>query len=595
MDVLERLSEKLKEEQWTRSTLEKYSVKDLTELDKMLDEIIKTHREKEVHEICLDFIKNSPKSIAGLYMLGFLSYELEDHKNAEAIIDLVETFKENKKWNIVEELLKKVLEYEENIYALRLLMSIYDNFKKEEEKLEILRRLVSVDTENGDVAKRLAEIQETQGDKEGSIKSYKSALRRYAKGKQYSLAETIWKKIVTEIPEEINFFLNIASIVEDSNLDLSLALLSNLLEVLELEGKIDESIFIAKKILGMDTLNQKIKQKLMELYKGKYSANSQLESCLANSGLNDPKVKIENAIKKFEKEILFDTGSYVYHRTWGIGTLSEINDDTFLINFDDKEEHKMSYAMALKSLIPLSPEHIWVLQKNKKIGDVNDPENMQKILLNILKSYPDKALSIENFKEDLVPNSIPSAKWNTWWNKAKNILKQANSVKTIKDGRPKYMLRDIKVRFEEELINSFFDSKRFDERLKIFEEFIKDSISMEDFSDFFREMIAYFTQVIDNFKFDFNEQLISYILLRRMRKTYGGMIPEVPGNPETFMDINKLIDVLRRNYKSDYKKDLITLIDRYYPNPIEALEQILWNDKGQLATFIMEKLNKHID
>ncbi len=595
MDVLAKLTEKLKEEQWTRSTIEKYSIKDLTTLEEMVNEIIKEHAENDAHQFCLDFITNSPKSITGLYILGILSYEIEDRKNSEAILQLVEIFKENKKWTIVETILHKILEYEENIYALTLLVSIYTNFKKEEEKLEVLKRLVKVDTENGDVAKQLAEKYEAESDKENSIKYYKSALRRFAKNKQYTLTESIWKKISSDVFEEINFFLNISTIISESNLDLAINLSSNLLEVLEVEDKIDEAIFVAKSILIHDSFNQKIKQKLIDLYKIKFQKNAQLDECIENSGLLNNKIKIEAAIKKFEKEILFAEGSYIYHKTWGIGNLKSITEDSFILDFDEKADHKMSYSMALKSLIPLNPDHIWVLKKEDKVGDINDSENMIRILLSILRSFPDKPLSIENFKEELVPNMITTTKWNSWWNKAKNILKQETSVKTIKEGRPKYLLRDIKVRFEEELVNGFFESKQFDEKLKIFEEFIKDSDSLEDFSDFFREMIHYFTEATESNRFDFNEKVISYVLLRRLRKSYGWAIGEVTTNVNNYMDLPKLIDVLNLNYKSDYKKDIITLIDKFYHDPKSGLEEVLWNDKGQLASYIMEKLEKRID
>lgn len=595
MDVLAVLQEKLKEEHWTRATIENFNIKDLDTLEKILKEVIQQGKKSEAFQLCSEFIKNSPKSLTGLYFLGFLAYELEDRENKEAVFQVVDILKENKKWAVVERILEKVLEYEENIYALKILVAVYENAKKEQEKLEALQRLVKVDTENGDVAKKLAEYFEQKGQKEESLKYYKSALRRYAKAKQFSMTEQIWKKIAGDAFEDINFFLNIASITADSNLDLAVSLLTSFLEILEISEKMEEAIFVAKYILTLDAFNQKVKVKLVDLFKTKYANNSQLEECVKNSGLNNAKISVENAIKKFEKEILFDKGSYVYHKIWGIGKLTDIVNDEFFLNFDDKQQHKMSYAMALKSLIALMPDHIWVLKKEKKVGDCEKSEDIRRILLTILKSFPDKALSIENFKEELVPNILSQKDWNNWWNRAKNILKQEMTVGMIKEGRPRYILRNIKIRFEEELANNFFQAKKFDEKLKIFDEFEEEVVAIEEVSDVFREMIAYFNEAATSPKYDFNEKIIAYVLLKRIQKTYPWAVTSILVDTHTLMDMEKILQVLMDNYRNDYKKEIINLIDKTSEDALNILENILWNDRGQLGAYLVEKIQKRLE
>lgn len=612
MDILEVLQEKLKEEQWTRATIENYSVKDLEALEEMVNSILQAHLEEKAHNMCLEFLKHSPKSIIGLYILGFLSYELDDKENADAIIQVIEIFKENKKWNIVEALLIKVLEYDHNnIYALNLLVSLYSNLKKEEEKINTLIKLVKIDTTNGEAAQKLAEYyekieadaildgkfeEEDQKKKQEreSTRYYKLALRRYAKVK-HSRVEEIWKKLSPEIYYETNFFLNIASIVAEYNLDLSVNLLSNILEILEIENKIEESIFVAKKILLLDPKNQKMREKLISLYEIKYGDNAQFSHCIENSELRDEKVKITSAIKKFEKEILFEEDGYVYHRTWGIGTLNKLDNENFTLSFDDKEDHQMSYTMALKSLTPLKADHIWVLKKEGKIGDITEPSEMRRILLSILESFSGKSLSIENFKEELVPDIIAAKSWNSWWNKAKTVFKEEPSIGTVKEGRPKYFIRTIKIRFEEELIDTFAQSKNFDEKLKTFEEFRKDSHSLEEYSDDFKEMVNFFKDVIEAQRYDFHEKLISFVLLKRLQKTDSWAIDEIPGNAMDFIQIDPIIDLLAQNYKAEYKKDIVDLVNEYSSDQIGDLTNILFHDRGQLAGYIMEKFDDLLD
>ncbi|HCL55418.1 MAG TPA: hypothetical protein DHW82_00180 [Spirochaetia bacterium] len=595
MAILKELQEKLKEEQWTRSTIENFGKKESDDLENLLKSIINEKKETEAHQITLDFVKNSPKSITGLYILGLLSYKIDDKENTDSLIHLVEIFKDNKRWSVVETILNKIIENEESIYAYKLLLHIYDNFKKEKEKekYEILEKLVAIDTENGDLAKRLAEYYEKK-DPVLALKYFKSALRRYAKSKQFSLLETIWKKIVSEIPEEIHFFQNIASFIADNNQELSHNLMLSLLDELEGVEKIEEAIFVAKNMLVKEPFNQKIRSRLIDLYREKYKNSTQLEICMKNSGLNDPKSKIENSIKKFEKEILFDQDSYIYHKTWGIGKIQEIKGEDFYLIFDGKINHKMSYIMALKSLMPLTPEHIWVLKKEKKIGNIHSKEEAKKILVAILKSFPDKELSIDNFKDELVPDIINTNEWNKWWNNAKTYLKEESNIGMIKEGRPKYILRDIKLSYEEELINSFHQTKKFDDKVKIYEEFIKESDLIEEFADEFKEMVQYFKDTIQNPRFDFHEQLISFILLKRLFRTNKKYVGEIEYSFSIFNDEDNLIKTLLHNYKADYKKEIINYIEKELPECETVLQEIFWIDRGQLAPHIMEKLSLHL-
>ena len=226
-----------------------------------------------------------------------------DFVHTDALMQVVEFFKENKKWVICEKILLKIQDVykKPDVYTLKLLIHIYDNFiqKKDDDKKVLLSELVKQETENGDSAKRLAEMLEhskSQEEVKASFKYYRSALRRYAKGKNYNALEQLWKKLSSTL-DDVNFFLNISEILAESNTDLAVALLSNLLEVLEKQVKIDEAIYVCKKILALDELSLKTRQKLVELYRFKYQSNPQIEECIKGSGLLDSKTRLENAVK----------------------------------------------------------------------------------------------------------------------------------------------------------------------------------------------------------------------------------------------------------------------------------------------------------
>jgi transcription elongation factor GreA-like protein/transcription elongation GreA/GreB family factor len=603
LSILEELQEKLKEEQWTRATIENFSIQSL---HKLLTEILNQKKENEVIDICLEFLKHSPKSITALYLLGFLAYEMENKENSLYLQQLLDIFKENKKIGNVELLAEKILEKDpNNNHVLQTLLGVYTDLKKDKERLSVLHKLIKIDMKNGQIAQKLAEYYESHpsGDVKDSDKTvsnktryYQLALRRYAKTQNTPKIEEVWKKIVPTNLNKINFFLNISMDIADYNLELAINLLLNLLEALESQKMFNEAVFIAKKILVLDADNAKVREKLTSLYKKHYKDQPSLKACLKNSGLENPQIPLEGAIKKFEKEILFHKNRYVSHKTWGIGVIKEIEKDYFILDFDTKKDHKMSYTMALSSLTPLADDHIWVLKKLGKIKDFSSEQDITFLLLTILRSFPGKNLSIDDFKDELVPDIVPIKSWNTWWNKAKEILKEQPFIGSIKEGRPKYFIRSINIRFEEEIIEKFHQSKKFEEKFKYFEKLKKDIADLDEFADEFKEMVAYFESVLELPRFEFDDKVISFILLKKIEKTEPWALTNKEGSVSIndFMDEEKLFHFLTQNHRVEYKKELIQLVLQYHPHYLSLMKEILFQDHSQIADFLMEQLEKNL-
>lgn len=600
MNIINELQEKLKEEQWTRASVDNFNIQTLNAL---LSGIIEQHKEKEAEAICTEFLKNSSKSIIALYLAGFIAYETGNKENTLYLQQLLEFFRENKKMGNVELLAQQILEKDpRNIYVLQTLLGVYTDLKQDKERVNILHQLIKIDTTNGQLAQKLAEYYEQHPskdtDKEISSKTryYQLALRRYTKTQNIPKIEEIWKKLTHSNFDKINFFLNIAANVADYNLELAVTLLFNLLEILENQKMYDEALFIAKKILVLDDNNSKMRDKMISIYKLKYKDVPSLQTCLNNSDIENRKVPLENAIRKFEKEILFQKNGYVSHKTWGIGIIKEINEEFFILDFDDKKNHQMSYIMALNSLIPLGNDHIWVLQKLNKIEGFSTEEEITQLLLTVLRSFPHKNLSIDDFKKELMDIVIPMKSWNNWWNKAKIILKEQPFIGTIKEGRPKYFIRSINIRFEEELIEKFHSSKKFEEKLKIFEKFKKDISNLDEFADEFKEMVGYFESVLHSPKFEFDNKAISYTILKKIEKTDSWALAKnsSPEIIEELFDDQSLFDFLTHNYRAEYKKDFIQLVLKHHPQHLSLMKSILFQDHNQIADFLMEFLEENL-
>ena len=290
-----------------------------------------------------------------------LSRELVDDTN---LIMLISIFMDNHKWNVVEYLAERILEYGENKYALRTLGECYENRDEDAKKLEIWDRLIRVDYEEADIVKILGEKREQDGDLPAAVDYYKKAIHRFINKKQFASVKELWDKLIHLSPEDIDFFFHIEGrIARAINGERAASLLATLIPHYKEKEDWNTSIEILKKILAYDSKNNAARKDIIECYRQKYAEHSQLEEYIKISNLTQNWRNVHEAIADFEKHIGFDTGNYVFHRTWGIGRISASKDDTFTIDFSNKASHKMSLKMAVSALEVLSPEHIWVLKR----------------------------------------------------------------------------------------------------------------------------------------------------------------------------------------------------------------------------------------
>ncbi|HEO65801.1 MAG TPA: transcription elongation factor GreA, partial [Spirochaetes bacterium] len=134
-ELLKNVFEQLTEEKWTRTTIDNYSKRNFI----LLDEIIKSAEKENIAEdlrlLCIDHLNQSPKSIIALYIAGIITYEQEIIDDSY-ILQIINLFKENKKWQVLEYLAEKVLTYGESKFALITLEESYSQTENTEELLK---------------------------------------------------------------------------------------------------------------------------------------------------------------------------------------------------------------------------------------------------------------------------------------------------------------------------------------------------------------------------------------------------------------------------------------------------------------------------
>ncbi|TFG84711.1 MAG: transcription elongation factor GreA [Spirochaetales bacterium] len=495
--IAKKLQDMLNEEKWTRATLSAYTANQIKDLDALFHEAAREKAMDDLKEVCDEHIAHSKNSIAALYLAGIigLSRQQIDDSNMIALINI---FADNRKWNVVEYICKRILDYGENRNALARLAECYENEDKIEEMYAVWERLVRVDYEESDIVKLIAEKKEKDGDIDGAVDYYRKAVHRYVNKALFSNAKEIWGKLIELAPADIDFFYHVQrKIAKQISEDKAAMLLQDLYKHYKAEEDWDTALGILKAIIEYDEKNPQIRKEIVEVYKAKYADHSHVDAYVRLSNLAQGYRNIHEAINDFEKHISFDVGNFVYHRTWNIGRIRSIEGDDIAIDFAKKRDHRMGLKMAVDSLITLRRDHIWVLKaiwsKDKLRERIKT--DIPWALITIIKSFDNRA-DIKKIKAELVPSVLTANEWTGWSSKARDILKTDARFGNAPESVGIFIVRDRLLSFEEKIYNQFKAEKNFFARVQDTRDFLEHG---DEDSELFNEMLGFFTGYVKSY------------------------------------------------------------------------------------------------
>jgi transcription elongation factor GreA len=518
--LLKNVQEMLNEEKWTRATLSNYSTNQFKELDVLLKEARDKRAYDDLKTLCDEHLVHTKNSIIALYLSGMIALSRQLIDDA-ALINLVTIFVDNHKWSIVKYLCERILDYGESKFALRTLAECYKNENEEEAIYGIWARLVKVDYEEADLAKSLGEYYEKQAKLEEAVDYYKKALHRYINKGLFTNVREIWTKLIEYCKEDIDFFLHVQKkIAKNISKDKAVLLLNDVYLACKEKGDIDTAISICKTILQYDEKDEPARREITECFRQKYADHSQLEEYIRISNLATKYRNVHEAITDFEKHIAFDKGNFVFHRTWGIGRIAQVQGDEIVIDFAKKRGHSMSLKMAVNALQTISKSHIWVLKATKKKDELHDKVKDDPVwaLRTVIKSF-NNTCDIKKIKAEFVPSILSSGEWTTWSSKARDILKTDPSFGVSPDDIDLFTVRDRPISIKEKLYNEFKAERNFFERVNTIRSFVAQK-DVELDSEYFTEMFAYFSGYLRS-RGQVTEQVAaSYLLVKDLVGRY---------------------------------------------------------------------------
>ncbi|MCB1305253.1 MAG: transcription elongation factor GreAB, partial [Leptospiraceae bacterium] len=500
--------------------------KDLTQVQlsriKLLEEIAtdlpSSSRGAEIRSMLEEHLKENASSLAARYVIGIQDLQEDRKTGIEYLGDLMQEFQRAARWPIVDHIADHVLQVDENHRtALRAKVESTERLRGKKELKPYLERLATIDKNNPDIARKygMAILEE---EPERAVEFLKMAAESYVRQRDYNNLEEIWQILVSKAYSDIPFFEKLERILAANREKTRIAAyLVGLVEPFRQEEDWDNVIHILKKILQYEPNSSRARSDLVRAYRARYENHSLLNEFLKMSDLTNNRKPVASAIANFERNIVFDTGNYVYHRTRGVGKITEIDSENVIIDFRDNPGQRMSLQMAISSLLPLEPSHIWVRY-------YENPEEMKNIFeedpiefFTILLSSYNKSITLAEIKSEIAGKFIDAGDWSKWWSRTRTRLKKDPNFGFNPRKKDELLLREKEVTLAEEQEEKFLHTADWNAKLELAMDTLKDPdtrASAETCSHFYLEQES---------NKDLTKRLHSFLFLEAAQEAFPDM------------------------------------------------------------------------
>ncbi|MGA3006725.1 MAG: GreA/GreB family elongation factor [Opitutaceae bacterium] len=191
----------------------------------------------------------------------------------------------------------------------------------------------------------------------------------------------------------------------------------------------------------------------------------------AISALTAKTPSLKSAKAKLEA---MEPGAYVVHRSWGFGKIKSYDEATqrLIIDFDGKKGHAMDPAFCVSTMDVLSPKSLLVRKQTEpaKIKELIEKSPVE-LVIETLASYPNKATTAIDLELTLA-QVVGEEKFKKWWAVAKKHVAKDPRVSVPAKKTECYILRDVPVSAEDEILEAFNSTRSARRRIQLAEELV---------------------------------------------------------------------------------------------------------------------------
>jgi len=163
------------------------------------------------------------------------------------------------------------------------------------------------------------------------------------------------------------------------------------------------------------------------------------DAILAGSGALDPAQAIDAVAARLPNILLLPPGAHVAHTSWGIGRVRSSDGESLTLEFAGRQGHKMSFAMASRSLDRLPDDGLRVLAiedgpKLTSLAKAGSPE----VLVRALRDAGGTATQAQ--LKPRLEAALPGFDWSGYWKQVKDKLKSERRLDASEAYRQIYRL-----------------------------------------------------------------------------------------------------------------------------------------------------------
>jgi transcription elongation factor GreA-like protein len=239
-------------EKWNKFQLSEYNLSKFQKLEELSRSVIELGIVDQVRAECEDVLHKNEYNFSALFILGMLNFHADKILDATAQFQkLVNNFKKKEKPSIVEYLCRKMLEYGDDIFALKNLIPVVRAAMKQHDLEELQERLVALDSSDSETLMQLASAKEKNDKKKEALNYYLTALNNFIRNKSRKSVEEVWTKIILLDPDYMDHLLPLEEPLQTIfEKDFVLHLLQALANPLFGSAKWDQLIALSKKIIA---------------------------------------------------------------------------------------------------------------------------------------------------------------------------------------------------------------------------------------------------------------------------------------------------------------------------------------------------------
>ncbi len=413
--------------------------------DQLLDAVEETRQLQGLADIAGEALSVQPLDPVRYYLRGFALIRLGRTEEAsKVLVSLCGKLEQDGRWDLLASLLPKGFDAVPTVEAARCIAKLGETGGIEKVPRETLDRAYNLYPDEERLAYLMGERAAADGNAEEALGYWAESLDGFATLKKYDRLEEILLKVADSgRPEHQRHIIGVLHRLADQSQWRRFGSFYEIaLPGIRVSGLLGDLWKLVLHLFPKAPEEAGLRKMIRELAPQAFPSAEGMIDLLGRSGILDPQVKPESAIKQLETLLEFAPGYHVLHTSWGIGKVSLNDGDTIIVDFKDAKNHRMKLTLARRALTVLAPEDLRVVQND-------DPaalkqmirENPAEVIVRALRVTKGEATTQELRRTLTTQGIIAPSGWTTWWKEARAALDSDERMDLSQSFRQVYRLR----------------------------------------------------------------------------------------------------------------------------------------------------------